>query len=392
MAQAAVSEVLLAPAALRGTSPIPGTPVLEQDGVRVRLAPVELGRLFSPDGLALVGTGAASASATSLSFFGSFVQQNNDLLRIIDQDPALLARVTSAGFEDRSDLLSLLAEGVRASLPANTPLTERFLSENPELTSILALNLGGLRDRVAEDPALASALTEGQTLQATLTRRLAEAAAAGTQGRGGLDTEFFTARPVAAAYLLNDPKQLAAIGADTTNTRAADFLKRVSLDTSTLESTVAGQARTFLNNVTGYPDAYLTADSSFTALIAGAPRLSDHQGFTTFLRTHPELTLNGVDAGSLLRSYEVELASSRITASDAQASQVLDRSFLSRNIGLAVAINEFPEVRQALLTDLPRLTALDAQARSSASALQNEDALFAAFSKTARTGTFSFFF
>lgn len=393
MAQAAVSEVLLAPAALRGTSPIPGIPVLELDGQRTRLTPLKLGRLFSPDGLSLPGTGTdPTASATSLSAFGLFSRQNNDLLRIIDQDPDLLAKATQAGFEDRSDLLGILSQHVRDALPVDTPLTERFLSENPEVTSILALNLGGIRDTLAQDSTLASSLTEGQTLQVALTRKLAQTAADGTRGRGGLDEAFFTARPVAAAYLLNNPSQLEAIGADTTGTQAARFIQRVSLDNRSLESFVADKARSLLHNVTGYPDAYLQADSSFTALLAGAPKLSDHQTFTAFLASRPELTLGGVDPGGLLRAFEVDLAQQRISAANPEAGRILDRTFLDRNAGLAMVFNEFPQVRQAVLDDLPRLTALETQARSSASALSHDAELFAAFSKAGKTGTLSFFF
>lgn len=367
----------------------PGTVVQRQNGVTVPLNPPNATRLFSPDGFALPGTDAGG-SALQLSQFGAFVHRNSDLLSIIDQDQDLLARALSRGFEDRTDLLNIISEGVSASLPSDTPITSRFLSENRDISGLLGLNLGGLRDKVAQDPTIAADLADGQTIQQAVLKQVAEAAAEATgtlsSDKGALGVDYFTENPLAAAYLLSNAGEARKIAQDSSTASAENFLKRYSLGKSVIRDNVAQKAYDTLNNSTAYSLSYLKSDENFTSLLVGAGSLSENRDLGTFLSNRPELTLDRVNVSELLRTYEVDKAVSRLPSGTP-----LDRDFLSQNVGLALTINRHEEVRRDIVADLPRLRELSSQAGGRVS-LQNEGALFKTFVATSRQGNVSFYF
>lgn len=372
-----------------------GNVVLRTSGESSVLSRPAPSRLFSPDGYSLPGT-STGASAGSLSLFGRFVQKNADLLTIIDQDDELLRRATQAGFTDRSDLLDILGSGVSAALPSESPITSRFLSENVQVASLLAFNLGGLRDTVATDEAVAADLADGQTIQTALLRQIAETAANQTGGRGGLDQAYFEANPLAAAYLLSEPTLTRRIANDSSDTTAETFKQRFKVARDSIVESVAQKAGAILDNPTGYSNSYLRLDEEFSSLLVGSAALPENADLPIYLRTHPELSFDRVDVSELLRSYEVDKASKYLPSNSP-----IDKAFLSQNVGLALVINRHEDVRTELIADLPRLRALEANTLGSSGqashkpgklALTHENELFSTYSRSSQQERLSFYF
>lgn len=364
----------------------PGTATLalSASGSRV-LDKVTPSRLFSPDGLSL-NAADQSASALQLSEYDRFVQINADLLQLIDETPALLDKAVTRGFEDRSDLLALVSEYVSQQLPSDSPLTTRFLSENVELTSLLAFNLGGLRDKVSQDATLAASLADGQTIQTQRLTELATAAATLTQDRGGLTASFFESNPLAAAYLLNNPVEARRIGTDRTEENAEAFKRKLVYSRDIVRDVVAEKASSLLNNTTAYPLSYLKADENFTALLVGSAALEESRDLPIFLRNNPQLTLERVDVSELLRAYEADKAVEQLSSTGP-----LTRDFLSRNVGLALVINRDSTAREAILDDLPRLQTFE-QGLQLKDRFGNEGALFQAYQTATQRNQLSFYY
>ncbi|MFM7204028.1 MAG: hypothetical protein ACKO6N_24880 [Myxococcota bacterium] len=342
-------------------------------------------RLFSPDGLSISGTGQ-SATALQLSQYDRFVQINADLLTLVDSTPALLDKALTQGFEDRTDLLTLVSEYVGQQLPDDSPLTTRFLSENVELTALLAFNLGGLREKVSQDASLAASLADGQTIQTQRLTELATVAAALTQDRGGLTASYFEENPLAAAYLLNNSVDARRIGADRSGESAEAFKRKLALSRDLVRDGVAEKAASLLNNPTAYPLSYLKTDEKFTALLVGSAALEDSRELPIFLRNNPQLTLERVDVSELLRAYESDKAVELLSSTGP-----LTRDFLSRNVGLALVINRDESTRKAILDDLPRLQRFE-QGLSQKAQFTHEAELFQAYQKTTQKGELSFYY
>jgi len=375
--------------ALTHAETFPGAVVERQNGLTTRITDITPSRLFSADGLSLPGADAGG-TATQLSQFGAFVHRNGDLLSIIDQDQTLLNRALSQGFEDRSDLLQIGSDGVAAQLPSTSPITSRFLSETRGISGLLGLNLGGLRDKVANDETVAADLADGQTIQKAILRQVASAAAdaTGTSStqKGDLGVDYFTDNPLAAAYLLANPSEARKIANDSSSSSAEAFQKRYALGKSVIQDDVAKRAYTLLDNTTAYPLSYLKADTNFSALLVGAAQLNENNDLGTYLKNRPELTLERVDVSELLRTYEVDKAAKHLPSDSP-----LDREFLSQNVGLALVLNRHEDARQDIVSDLPRLRELNQSVQGRVK-LDNENDLFKTFVRTSQQGSYSFYF
>lgn len=375
--------------ALTHAETFPGTVVERQNGLTTRITDITPSRLFSADGLSLPGADAGG-TATQLSLFGAFVHRNGDLLSIIDQDQGLLNRALSQGFEDRSDLLKIVSDGVAAQLPSDSPITSRFLAENRGISGLLGLNLGGLRDTVAKDETVAADLADGQTIQTAILRQVATAAAdatgTSTSKKGDLGLDYFTANPLAAAYLLANPTEARRIANDSSSSSAEAFEKKFALGRSVIQDDVARRAHTLLDNTTAYPLSYLKADTNFSSLLVGASQLKENNDLGTYLRNRPELTLERVDVSELLRTYEVDKASKHLPTDSP-----LDKEFLSQNVGLALVLNRHEQTRQDIVSDLPRLRDLN-QSVQGRVRLDHENDLFKTFVQSSQQGSYSFYF
>jgi hypothetical protein len=147
-----------------------------------------------------------------------------------------------------------------------------------------------------------------------------------------------------------------------------------------IEDAVVDRAAALLANPATFSDDFLAHDPAFSTVVVGTSRLEGRQDLPAYLRTHRGLALDGIHVRELLRSYEVDRAASKLPTGS-----VLDQDFLTRNVGVALVLNQSPEARDAVVADLSRLDALSAKT-TSPSRLGNADLFFQIYRRDSDQG------
>ena len=315
-----------------------------------------------------------------------FVRENRDLLSVFEGNPDLAARLQDRTVKERADLETVLREAATDKLGAANPITDGFLRDRPELAMVLALNAGGITDKLATNTDAAKAVVDGSIpFDADLKKRLAAEAIKLFPNRDTMKMResFLEEQPVAAVYFLLHPDRAADLYDDISQTKLGltgpndqDWINRFTANKPVYENEILSFGYDLINELEPSVEFKLGLPASGLALLPGAqgapffntgwairpdiasPAVKEFITLTVgqfVIETNPEMTRGDVDAADKpsQKRYETLASTDRFAVARsfqmlADSSKVMGEAFFQRNTGLANAALRFPEIATAL--------------------------------------------
>ena len=272
-----------------------------------------------------------------------YLRQHPAAAGLINGDNQLRNEFNDDTLDSNYDMDKKISGIAAQRLNSSTPLDEDYLTNHPDESKLIALNIGGTADVLNENPDVADNLA-GQTrnkYSEKIRSEMADKVSSKLNSATGLDKKFFEENPEAAVYLNSRPGEIEML--NQRPSEAKNFKQHYSAFEQTQEDETLAKARNSLSSQGDFTANYLDNDKEFAADIAVDDVLKQEDSLADNIINHDTLNDKSDVVNDSYDGHISTLASNAIGDSNA-----FNRDYFIKHPELAMAVHDSPRLSAGL--------------------------------------------